>query len=189
MVECDRHWFLTWTMYGTWLPGDTRGFVSNVRDGDGPEIRHNKPETDYDADIPGIERAAQEALAGPPVRVTKEQAEALFEQFRETGSVRGWQLFAVAIMANHCHIVVGVPGDPEPATLLQAFKSYGSRKLNKLWGRPVNGTWWTESGSKRKLANSQSVLTAIRYVMEQEFPLLIWTAAVPELNLKEGRIT
>ncbi len=30
----DRYWPLTWTTYGTWLPGDARGFaVSNVRDG------------------------------------------------------------------------------------------------------------------------------------------------------------
>ena len=28
----DRHWFLTWTTYGSWLPGDPRGFVSQLRD-------------------------------------------------------------------------------------------------------------------------------------------------------------
>jgi hypothetical protein len=26
-----RYWFLIWTTYGTWLPGDDRGFVSPVR--------------------------------------------------------------------------------------------------------------------------------------------------------------
>ena len=26
-----RYWLLTWTTYGTWLPGDDRGFVSPVR--------------------------------------------------------------------------------------------------------------------------------------------------------------
>src|SRR5947209_816005 len=26
----DRYWFLTWTTYGTWLPGDARGFVGRV---------------------------------------------------------------------------------------------------------------------------------------------------------------
>jgi hypothetical protein len=28
----DRYWLLTRTTYGTWLPGDVRGFVSRVRD-------------------------------------------------------------------------------------------------------------------------------------------------------------
>jgi hypothetical protein len=31
----DRFWLLTWTTYGTWLPGDERGFVSEVRDDSG----------------------------------------------------------------------------------------------------------------------------------------------------------
>lgn len=26
-----RCWLLTWTTYGTWLPGEDRGFVSPVR--------------------------------------------------------------------------------------------------------------------------------------------------------------
>jgi len=29
----DRHWLLTWTTYGTWLPGDARGFVSPIPTG------------------------------------------------------------------------------------------------------------------------------------------------------------
>jgi hypothetical protein len=28
----DRQWLITWTCYGTWLPGTARGFVGNVRD-------------------------------------------------------------------------------------------------------------------------------------------------------------
>ena len=188
MVECDRYWFLTWTMYGNWLPGDARGFVSNVRDGEGPEVRHNKPGTEYDSNLPGLQRAARAKVVGAPVRIAVAQAEALFEQFQETESFRGWRLFAVGIMANHCHLVVGVPGDPDPENLLRDFKSYGSRKLNTHWPRPASGTWWTESGSKRKLPTHESVLAAIRYVLDQEFPLLIWTTAVPELNLPGGRV-
>jgi hypothetical protein len=91
-------------------------------------------------------------------------------------------------MANHVHIVLGVPGDPDPEDLLRDFKAYGSRALNKRWPRPESDTWWTESGSKRKLPNETAVLAAIRYVIEQEHPLLVWTAAVPELDLAGGRL-
>ena len=175
-------------MYGNWLPGDERGFVSNVRDGVGPEVRHNKPGEEYDSKHRGLQLAASISLVGDLVRIGLLQAEALFSQFQETESVRGWRLFAVGIMSNHCHLVVGVPGDPEPENLLRDFKSYGSRKLNKQWSRPKSGTWWTESGSKRKLPTREAVLAAIRYVVDQEFPLLIWTTAVPELQLPGGRI-
>ncbi len=175
-------------MYGNWLPGDKRGFVSNVRDSEGPEIRHNVPGTEYDADIPNLENHAFGRLIGDPVRMDVPQAEALFGQFEETAAYRGWRLFAVGIMANHCHVVIGVPGDPEPQKLLQSLKSYGSRALNRHWARPESGTWWTESGSKRKLLDDAAVLAAIHYVVDQGYPLLIWTTAVPELNLNGGRI-
>ena len=187
-IHCDRYWLLTWTMYGNWLPGDKRGFVSNVGDGDGSEIRHNIPGTEYDANMPNLEVHALSRLIGDPVRIDVPQAEALFAQFEETAAYRGWKLFAVAIMANHCHVVIGVPGDPEPKVLLQSLKSDGSRALNRKWSRPESETWWTESGSKRKLPDDAAVLAAIQYIVHQEYPLLIWTTEVPELSLKGGRI-
>jgi hypothetical protein len=50
----DRYWFLTWTTYGTWLPGDARGFVGRVWNEDlGPRVKHNEPGTPYDANLPG----------------------------------------------------------------------------------------------------------------------------------------
>lgn len=187
-IHCDRYWLLTWTMYGNWLPGDKRGFVSNVREGDGTEIRHNIPGTEFDADMPSLEEHARNKIVGNPVRINIEQAEVLLPQFQETAAFRNWKLFAVAIMANHCHVVIGVPGDPEPKTLLQGLKSYGSRALNRQWKKPKSETWWTESGSKRKLPDDAAVLAAIQYVVDQEHPLVLWTTAVPELNLPGGRL-
>jgi REP element-mobilizing transposase RayT len=173
----DRYWLLTWTTYGTWLPGDRRGFVSPVRDGPGPEVKHNEPGTPYDADLPGLKYAAATALKGPPVYLLPEHAEVLLAQLQETAAHRHWILLAVAIMANHVHLIVGVPGDPSPADVLRDFKSYGSRALNRRWGKPESGTWWTESGSKRKLPNEAALGAAILYVQEQDRPLVIWVLA------------
>src|ERR1051326_2905264 len=170
----DRYWLLTWTTYGTWLPGDDRGFVSNVRDGDGPEVRHNVPGTQPDARQRGLWLAAKENMAGPAVYLTVDHATAVLEQFQETARYRGWELLAVAIMRNHIHVVVGVAGDPEPDTLLRDFKSYASWKLNRTFERPLSGTWWTESGSRRKLPNDAAVGGAARYGREQEYPLVVW---------------
>ncbi len=172
----DRYWLLTSTTYGTWLPGDRRGFVSNVRDGPGPEVRHNQPGTLVDADMRGLAASSRAALKCQPILFIPEQAQAVLAQFQETAAYREWQLLAVAIMANHFHIVVGVPGDPDPADLLGDFKSYGSRALNRRWSKPVSGTWWTESGSRRKLANEAAVLAAIQYVKNQPNYLVLWNA-------------
>jgi REP element-mobilizing transposase RayT len=160
-IHCDHYWFLTWTMYGNWLPGDNRGFASNVRDGDGLEVRHNVPGTEYDKDLPSLEEHARKNLICDPIRINLEQAEILLLHFQETAVFRNWKLFAVAIMANHCHVVMGVPGDPEPKTLLQSLKSYGSRAFNRKWKKPESGTWWTESGSKHKLPDHAAVLAEL----------------------------
>ena len=173
----DRYWLLSSTTYGNWLPGDRRGFVSNVRDGDGPEVRHNQPGEAIDADMPGLERTARNSLLCPPIRLTPDQAQAVLNQFRETATYRGWQLLAAAVMANHFHAVVGVEGDPEPSDLLRDFKSYASRALNRRWPKPASGTWWTESGSKQRVRN---VRGAVEYVRDQPFALAVYVEVAGE---------
>ena|SRR6516165_7685886 len=170
----DRYWLLTWTTYGTWLPGDERGFVSPVRTGSGPERRHNQPGTPYDADMPGLQEAARRQLKCAPIYLGAFHAARLLAQFQETARYRDWLLVAVAIMRSHVHLLVGVNGDPEPEEVLADFKSYGSRSLNRHWTKPASGTWWTQSGSKRKLPNEAAVRAAVEYVRNQPNALLIW---------------
>jgi REP element-mobilizing transposase RayT len=184
----DRYWFLTWCTYGSRLPGDPRGFVSSVREDCGQRVIHNIPGTPYDANIPGLEDYARTSLKCDPIRLDLGQAEVLLAQFEETAGYRGWQLLTVGIMANHIHVVVGVPRDPDPSAILGSLKRYGSRALNRRWCKPAGGTWWAGSGSKRKLPKQENVLTAVKYVLEQEYPLVIWTAPIPELDLPGGRI-
>src|SRR5262245_1761743 len=149
-----RYWLLTSTFYGNWLSGDQRGFVSRVRDerpDDEPgsaRHEHDVPGTPYDEDMRGLNRHTQEELKCPPIRIDLDQAKVLVAQFQETAAYRGWQLHAVAIMSEHIHIVVAVDGDPDPTKVLADFKAYGSRVLNKRWGKPASGTSWTYNGSK-----------------------------------------
>ena len=42
------------------------------------------------------------------------------------------------------------------------FKAYGSRALNRRYGRPPSETWWTDKGSKRKLPNEEALAAAVR---------------------------
>jgi REP element-mobilizing transposase RayT len=178
----DRYWFLTTTFYGTWLPGDEFGFVSRVRDRRPDEApspvrrEHNQVGTDYDRALKGLHRYATSFLKCEPIRIVLAHANALLPQFQETARHRGWELRAVAIMADHVHIVVGVKGDPDPDKVLGDLKAYGSRLLNRGWGRPASDTWWTYGGSTRKVHDVQHLHNVIEYVRNQENPLLIWIA-------------
>ncbi len=185
-VDIDRNWFLTIVTYGTWLPGDERGFVSHHRPSGQQRIIHNVPGTPRDCDLPHLQRYARSIMTGEPLQLNVKQAHALWAQFSETAGFRRWRLWALSVMAKHLHAVVGVSGDPSPSKILGDLKSYGSRALNRGWGKPANGTWWADGGSKQKLATEASLWRAIRYTIEQDSPLLVWSLPIPELHLPGG---
>ncbi|MFL5328467.1 MAG: transposase, partial [Gemmataceae bacterium] len=177
----DRHWLLTSTFYGTWLPGDERGFVGSVRDKrpDDPSriirLEHDIPGTPYDQDFVGLKIASTELMKGPPIILDNSKAHVLLSQFLETAGHRQWTLLAVAIMCNHFHLVVEVPGDPSPTKVLGDFKAWGSRAFSKNFGRPSSETWWTYDGSKRKLSDKVAITAAIIYVLTKQYnPLVTW---------------
>jgi hypothetical protein len=64
------------------------------------------------------------------------------------------------------------PCSKDPATLIRDFKSYSSRVLNQKYGKPESGTWWTESGSRRKLPDENAVQRAVQYVLNQQHALI-----------------
>lgn len=115
-------------------------------------------------------------------------ADMVIEAIQHRVQTNRWRVFEHVIMANHCHLAVGVPGDPDPEELLRDFKSYGSRKLNRSGHTVPHDKRWTKSGSKRKLPDDESVLNAIQYTIDQEYPLVVWVNDIPERNLKLGRL-
>jgi REP element-mobilizing transposase RayT len=178
----DCVWLLTNTCYGNWLPGDARGFVGQVWEHrpddpkEKPRVRHNLPGTVYDQNIAGLQAKSALLLKSAPIQLTRQQAEVLLRQLQETAHFRRWTLLAVAIMHNHFHIVVAAPGNVSPSKVLGDFKSWGTRRLSSVFGAPPSQTWWTERGSKRKLADDGAVDRATYYVLfRQPNPLVTWS--------------
>jgi REP element-mobilizing transposase RayT len=183
------------TYYGTWLPGDVRGSVTSVRDvrpGDAPRefrFEHDIPGIPYESEMPGLRAAALEQLKGPAIYLDLEKAEIVFKQFLETAGIRGHTIRAIAIMYNHLHFVVQVKDDPDPNRVLGDFKAYGSRALNKRFGKPPSETWWTLRGSTRKLKDELALAAAINYVLyKQPNPLLVWSPETGRITLGEQAV-
>ena len=145
-----------------------------LRESDGRKVRPNAPGTPVVEPNPALEWFARTSLVGEPIFLSPEQAAVLIPQLRETADHRRWELLAAAVMANHVHILVGVPGDPESETLLRDFKAYASRPLNRRWGKPRNGTWWTEGGSRRIKRTDAEIAAAVAYVQDQLYALAVW---------------
>ena len=173
-------WLLTSTFYGTWLPGDERGFVSRVRDRRFDEApRSQRREHDqygeaFDADLAGLRESARQSMRGPAIQIGPNHAEVLLAQFQETAQFRQWGLHAVAIMAQHVHWVVALPETAHGSVGLRDFKAYGSRALTRRFGMPKSETWWTSKGSNRWLPDEAALRAAIEYVRNQASPLVIW---------------
>ena len=159
--------FITSTTYAQWLPGDERGFVSRVNS----EI-HNEYASPIDADVSWLKKYTASQLKGEPVLLNLEHAKVLFEQFQETVSYRCWKLHGVAIMPNHIHILLETSDDTEPESVARDLKSYGSRRLNKVFGKPQSETWWTTGNSLRR-KTADSLPDVIRYIRQQHDALLV----------------
>src|SRR5262245_28307950 len=166
----ERHWFFTWRTYGIWLPGED-GFVGYYRRISGERLIDHDPGGEFAEAMPALARYSRDQLKSEPMCLDIAKAETLMLQFHETAKFRRWQTDAVAILVNHVHIVVGVNGDPSPSDMLGDWKSYGSRALNRRFGKQE---WWATSGSKRRLKSARSRWAAVKYVRDQENALMVW---------------
>ncbi len=175
---------LTWTCYGTWLPGDSRGFVGNVRETDGSHVNHNEYGTPFSGNMPRLEAWVRERMRGEPVSLEQSDADAMIAQYRETARIRKWSLEAASVMFNHTHLVVGVTGESD--TLLDTFKGWATRSVKKRRPLPSNGTFWTVGGSNRLLPDETAVRSAVVYVVKkQPNPLATWFAQTWQSVLDE----
>jgi hypothetical protein len=167
-------WLFTNTYYGTWLPGDERGSVTSVRQrrAEDPSsefrVEHDRLGTPVEGSMPSLRRSAIERMKGPPIYFDEQKAKILLAQLKETSSQRGWILRYASIMRNHAHWIALIPYELTEAKALADYKAYGSRALNREFGVPQSGTWWTSKGSKRLLTDDASLSAALHYVLHQQ---------------------
>jgi REP element-mobilizing transposase RayT len=161
---------ISWTCYGTWLPGDARGYVSDTLiPGGGFEPKQNVPGTPCTADDPFTRSRAQQLQKSPAVRLTRAQARAVAEALVSAAAKRGWFILRAAVMANHAHVVVTRCPDDGPA-VRRILKGVSQAALSRVRGGPRR--WWTAGGSDRYKHGTAAVDEAVRYVGDQEWKLV-----------------
>jgi REP element-mobilizing transposase RayT len=148
-------YFITWSTYGTWLPGDERGWVEYRRGWHFPD--------------PARELEAAAIMTEDACRLDLEQRNAVHEQVAETCLHRGWTLHAVNCRTNHMHLVVSAPLSPKKVR--SQVKAWCTRKLKNLAatkGQPglIRENWWAERGSQRYINDEESLEAAIIYVRD-----------------------
>ena len=143
--------FLTWTTYGTWLPGDERGWS-----------RHGRRGLAGDS---GKQRFASSQMAEPACVLTPDQRDLVSDVIGRHCEIRGWPPHAATVRSNHTHVVLSVVGI-EPAEPRRQLNAWTTRRLRERF--PGRSNWWTEGGDITFLNTDAAVTEAVRYVTEAQ---------------------
>ncbi len=144
--------FITWTTYGTWLPGDSRCW----RDSTG---RAQLPDPQLELEARAKMKFAEVRLR-PNDRVTVEQA------IQNHCNHRGWVLHAVNARSNHVHCVVS--GNEKPQTIRDQLKANCTAELRSQ-PNPLNvERTWTKKGDCAILFTDDELYNAVRYTLEAQ---------------------
>jgi REP element-mobilizing transposase RayT len=112
-----------------------------------------------------------------PYALDHDRREVVLEAVREVALHRGWNLLAAHVRTTHVHIVV--QADVPPERVMNDFKAYASRRLDRLGYDPSGQRRWARHGSTRWLWKYQDVVDTLRYVVEaQGEPMALFVAEV-----------
>ena len=143
--------FTTWTTYGTWLRGDTRGW--------------HRPGFGAQAADPPRAAANELQMSGDAVVLTDEQRSVVEATVVEHCGIRGWLLHAVNCRTNHVHVVVSA-ADARIEVPREQFKAWCTRKLKA--GTPSRANWWTDRGWDEYIDDDDSLAAVIEYVRDRQ---------------------
>src|SRR5262245_15811024 len=106
---------LVGTTYGTWLPGEARGWIK-------------KGQWVVQPPDPKREQHARVRRSEPAVLLTPAQRSLVEQTVADHCRIRGWLLHAVNARTNHVHVVV--TADCAPDEVMNQLKAWCSRKLS-----------------------------------------------------------
>lgn len=168
-------YFLTWATYGTWLPGDERGWV--------------KYRSGWQLPNPVRKLEAESLMTEEACLLDDEQRQVVERTVADHCRIRGWELHVVNCRTNHLHIVVTAKRDPDEVR--EQFKAWCTRRLKELEqsrllarraseGRTdtqaatdpivaepvIRQKWWAERGSCRWIFDAEGLEAVVRYVRD-----------------------
>jgi REP element-mobilizing transposase RayT len=148
-------YLITFSCYGSRIHGCPNGSVDR---------EHNIPGSPTLPPTPARVADERARMAQPPYLLGDETSrETVLVAIQEVCTHRGWTLLAAHVRTTHVHAVVEAESPPEP--ILNAFKAYATRRLDRQTRVQSDGKRWTRHGSTRYLRNPVSINAAIDYVI------------------------
>lgn len=152
MMDDAVAYFFTIVTYGTWLPGDERGWI---------EFKHGWQLPNAIKELESYAKMNEDICY-----LSVDQRRIVEAQIAETCSFRNWQLLACNCRSNHVHFVVGA-SHVTPKKIRQDIKAWCTRRL-KEHSPTDRENWWTERGSIRWIFKEEDLEQVILYVTEAQ---------------------
>lgn len=156
-------WHLvTVNTYGTWLPGDPRGFQTrHHRTHVAPPRRYATDNEVYDPqEFVELHERSETHLNGDEIKLTPAQVRIVVSCFRGHLAEMRFACLAMTMDFWHGHLVVSCAPDDLKTTVAK-LKGRASRMLGKQ-GLP--GRVWSKRFHARKLKDENAVRAAVQYV-------------------------
>jgi REP element-mobilizing transposase RayT len=146
-------YFITWTVYGTHLQGDERGWRQR---GQG----HQLPQ-------PRLADWHEERRNHKVILLSDEQRAVVEHECQRHCDHRGWRLWSLNARTNHVHAVVTAPGY-SGGVVRDQLKANCTRGLRERWSvfcvRPV----WTRGGDWECINHEDDLEVVCQYVREAQ---------------------
>jgi len=147
-----RTLFITWTAYGTWLPGDSRGWRKW-------KAGEQRPQ-------PLLEDWCRDQMTERPVLLSESHRACVEKVIRAHAELRGWALHAVSARSNHVH--VAVTANAPPKRVRDQFKANGTRVLRERPDRIANKKVWTKGGDIEFIDSDEELEQVVLYINEAQ---------------------
>jgi len=136
---------VTWTTYGSWLPGDERRYVVNG------EILQGDPKI--------LERS-KKRLKSPAVKINKKEIELVRQTILYKAREIAHEILALAVCTNHVHLAARAD-DKLIEDIVGRYKSITTRAL---WQHGRTGRIWTKGYDKRFCFSEEELKQKIQYI-------------------------
>ncbi len=144
--------FITWTTYGTWLPGDSRGWRKWKAGEQQPQ--------------PKLEDWCRDQMKEKPLFLNEEQRAVVENVIREHAEIRGWELHAVSVRTNHIH--VAVTANAPPKRVRDQFKANATGKLRRIATPVTHEKVWTKGGDIEFIDTDDDLEQVVIYITEAQ---------------------
>jgi REP element-mobilizing transposase RayT len=146
-----------WNTYGSWLPGDPRGFRNrNHRIHSSGTYKALPPPGEH----AGLHMYAATRLARNPVELSQELRDRVLSAVIEKAHLLGWPLEAVAVARQHVHALIFVD-DAIVDAEIGKLKRHSSHVIRGA----IPGTVWSAGCHPEHVDDEEFWVNTVRYIM------------------------